>query len=91
MVFVAPGCGPCQQILPELGRWQAALADRLTVAVISQGTAAENRPAAEEHGIANLLLQEDLEVMSAYRVRATPSALVVTPDGAIGSSAVGSI
>lgn len=92
LVFMAPDCGPCQAIFPELGRWQAALADRLTVAAISQGTVAENRPAAEEHGIADLLLQEGMEVMTAYRVQATPSAVVVTPNGAIGSSAaVGSL
>lgn len=91
LVFVDPGCGPCHQLLPELGHWQAAVADSLTVAVISQGTADENRPAAKEHGIANLLLQRDSEVMSAYRVSATPAALVVTPEGAIGSWAVGSM
>ena len=90
LVFVAPGCGPCKKVLPELARWQATLADRLTVAVISQGTAAENRPLAEEHGIANMLLQENWEVTRAYRIPGTPAALVVTPDRAIGSSVVGS-
>jgi hypothetical protein len=79
-------------MLPDLGRWQAALADRLTVAVISRGTASLNQPAAEEHGLVNVLLQgEQLEVSSAYRIRATPSAVVVTQDGAIGSSVVESI
>ena len=91
LVFISPSCGPCQQMLPELGRWQAALADRLTVAVVSQGTADENRPAAEEHGIANLLLDQNFEVMPAYRVEATPSAVVVTPDGTIASPAVSSM
>ena len=89
LVFVAPGCGPCKKLLPELAQWQATLADRLTVAVISQGTAAENRPFAE-HGISNLLLQENWEVTRAYRIPGTPAALVVTPDRAIGSSVVGS-
>jgi peroxiredoxin/uncharacterized membrane protein YphA (DoxX/SURF4 family) len=89
LVFVAPGCGPCKSILAELASWQTTLADRLTVAVISQGTVAENRPFAEEHGIANLLLQENWEVTRAYRIPATPAALVVTPDQAIGSSVVG--
>ena len=90
LVFVAPGCGPCKKLLPELAQWQATLADRLTVAVISQGTAAENRPFTEDHGISNLLLQENWEVTRAYRIPGTPAALVVTPDRAIGSSVVGS-
>lgn len=89
LVFVGPGCGSCKKLLPELAQWQATLADRLTVAVISQGTAAENRPFAE-HGISNLLLQENWEVTRAYRIPGTPAALVVTPDRAIGSSVVGS-
>ena len=32
LVFVDPGCGPCQALLPELGRWQSVLSDRLTIA-----------------------------------------------------------
>ena len=75
----------------ELSRWQTALADRLTVVVISQGSVEENRPVAEEHGIATVLRQESLEVMSAYRVRGTPAALIITADGLVASSAVGSI
>ena len=80
-----------QETPSELAQWQATLADRLTVAVISQGTAAENRPFAEDHGISNLLLQKETgEVARAYRIPGTPAALVVTPDRAIGSSVVGS-
>jgi thiol-disulfide isomerase/thioredoxin len=85
IVFAEPGCGPCRRLLPYLGRWQTALADRLTVAVVSSGTVGENRAAAEEHGVADVLLQERSEVMDAYRVRSTPSALVVSPDGHLAS------
>jgi uncharacterized membrane protein YphA (DoxX/SURF4 family)/peroxiredoxin len=92
LVFISPGCGPCHEMLPDLGRWQAALADRLTVAVISRGEALLSQPAAEEHGLVNVLLQSgEQEVASAYRIRETPSAVLVTPDGAIGSSVVASI
>ena len=91
LVFFSPTCGPCQGMLSELGRWQAALTDRLTVVVISRGSAADSRPGAEEHGITDLLLQVDMEVMDAYRVRGTPSALIVNKDGTIGSSVVTSI
>jgi len=92
LVFIAPGCGPCHEMLPELGRWQAALADRLTVAVISRGEAELSQPAAEEHGLVNVLLQSgEQEVAKAYRIRESPSAVLVTPDGAIGSSVVASI
>jgi uncharacterized membrane protein YphA (DoxX/SURF4 family)/peroxiredoxin len=88
LVFVSPGCGPCVSVFREVGRWQGALSDRLTLAVISSGTAAQNLPIAREHGISGMLLQGDAEVMRAYRLRQTPSALLVTPGGAIASAPV---
>jgi thiol-disulfide isomerase/thioredoxin/uncharacterized membrane protein YphA (DoxX/SURF4 family) len=85
LMFVDPECGPCQTLLPEVGRWQATLANRLTVAVVSRGTPQENLPTMQEHGITDILLQEDSEVMSAYRLQGTPSAVVVTTEGKIAS------
>jgi uncharacterized membrane protein YphA (DoxX/SURF4 family)/thiol-disulfide isomerase/thioredoxin len=87
LIFMGPSCGACVSLLPELGRWQATLADRLTIAVISSGSAVDNFRA-REHGLTNVLLQADSELMHAYRVRGTPSAVIVTPDGRIASAAV---
>src|SRR5215216_6723221 len=42
-----------------------------------------------EHGLRNVLLQKDWEVSEAYRVGGTPSAVLVRPDGTIGSAVVG--
>ena len=87
LIFVSPDCGPCQTLFPEVERWQAALADRLTVAIVSQGTPEENRPVIEKHGISKVLLQEDSEVMTAYQLQGTPSAVVVSREGMIASNA----
>jgi len=38
-----------------------------------------------EHGLSRVLLEEDLEVSEIYRIDGTPSAVLVTPDGTIGS------
>lgn len=90
LVFVHPRCGPCRQLLPDLAEWQAALAQSVTIAVLSEGSVAANRPLSEEHGIANFLLQERTEVYLAYEVRAgTPAAAVVDPDGTIAGPTVG--
>lgn len=86
LIFATPDCGGCRQLLPEIGRWQAALGDRVTIAVVSAGTVDRNRAAFEEHGIADVMLQEEWEVMSDYRVRATPSAVIVTAQGTIASA-----
>lgn len=87
LLFMSPYCGPCQTLLPGLSRWQAVLADRLTIAVVSTGSAEENRSITAE-GIEEVLLQQEWEVMSSYRMDATPSAVVVAPDGRIASTTV---
>ena len=88
LFFTDPGCGPCTAMLPETGRWQEEHSDKLTVALISRGSTEENRTRAAEHGLTKVLLQEDWEVSEAYKVRGTPSAVVVLPDGTIGSTVV---
>lgn len=85
LAFVSPDCGPCQRVLPELGRWQTELSELLTVAVTTIGTPEQNRPSAAEHGTAAMLIQENAELISAYRIHNTPSALVVSPKGTIVS------
>jgi protein-disulfide isomerase len=45
-----------------------------------------NRAKITEHGLTNVLLQQDREVAEAYQVLGTPTAVLVQPDGTIGSS-----
>ncbi len=85
LVFTDPGCGPCAELLPEVGRWQQEYAEKLTISLVGRGSAEENRAEVSEHGVENVLLQEDWEVADAYQVEATPSAVVVSPEGTIGS------
>jgi peroxiredoxin/uncharacterized membrane protein YphA (DoxX/SURF4 family) len=83
LVFGDPGCGPCRALMPELAAWQRALADRLTLAVVSRGDLDENSTLATEHGLHDVLVQRDREVAAAYAVEATPSALLIGSDGRI--------
>ncbi len=86
LVFVSPGCGACDAMLPDLARWQTTLAERITIALLSTGTKRENRLLSERHGLGNVLVQDGNEVSDAYRLAATPSVVIVRPDGRIGSS-----
>jgi peroxiredoxin/uncharacterized membrane protein YphA (DoxX/SURF4 family) len=88
LAFVRPTCGPCTFLFPDLARWQRTLADRITIAVISSGSPRDNRPVADEHGLVNVLLERDDEIMTAYRIRATPTAVLVTSRGEVGSEPV---
>lgn len=85
LIFVDPGCGPCNVFLPTVAEWQRSVATRLSITVVSRGTAAENRAKQEAYGIQNLLFQRDAELATAYGVGIVPSAVVITPDGHIGS------
>lgn len=85
LVFVSPGCDSCVELLPRIGHWQQTLAERLTIALVSTGTVAQNLPYVEEHGLVDVLLQVHAEAIEAFRIRGTPSAVIVTSGGTIGS------
>jgi peroxiredoxin/uncharacterized membrane protein YphA (DoxX/SURF4 family) len=84
LVFVSPDCGPCTEIFPEIPRWQRSLGGRLTIVAVSSGTPEQNVSAARDSEI-EVLLEEDWEVTRAYRVLATPSTVLIDPDGRIAS------
>jgi peroxiredoxin len=86
LAFVEPSCGPCVALMPQLAVWQSTHTADLALVVISSGSVQGNREHAAEHGLAGLLLQSDHEVMTAYQIRATPSAQLVRADGTIGST-----
>ena len=89
MLFTDPGCGPCNAMLPEVGRWQEEHAHKLTLALISRGEVEENETKASEHGLRNVLLQKDWEVSEAYQVGGTPSAVLIGPEGKVASPVAG--
>jgi peroxiredoxin len=85
LLFSDPGCGPCNALLPEIGRWQRDYSGKLTLAVISRGTPDANLAKSSEHGITQVLVQKDREVSQSYQAYGTPSAVLVRPDGTIGT------
>jgi peroxiredoxin/uncharacterized membrane protein YphA (DoxX/SURF4 family) len=89
LLFTDPDCGPCNALLPEVGRWQQEHAEKLTLALISWGEVEENKTKAQEHALKNVLLQKDWEVSESYEVRGTPSAVLIAPDGKIASPVAG--
>jgi len=86
LMFTSPNCGPCGRIFPSLKRWQQTLSEQVTIALISAGSEEANEYLLQEHGLKHLLLQERVEVADAYKIRGTPSAVLVTPDGKIGTT-----
>lgn len=85
LLFTDPNCGPCNILLPDIARWQEEYAEKLTIALISRGDPEDNRTKTSEHGVGHVLLQKDWEVAEAYQVRSTPSAVLILPEGEVGS------
>jgi methylamine dehydrogenase accessory protein MauD len=91
LMFTAPGCGPCAEIFPTLRRWQQSLSGQLTVALISSGTIEANQYLVDEHGLERLLVQESIEGFDAFRVRSTPSAVLISAEGKIATTTAQSV
>jgi len=85
LFFVHPGCGPCIALLPEIAAWQRDLSQRLTVAIISELGVAENLRSLGGLRLQNVLIQEHRAISDSYQSSATPAALIIKSDGAIGS------
>ena len=84
--FVDPGCSPCKRLLPAVSRWQPALAERVTVVVVTAGTPEHQRSMSEEYGLSELLLDESEEIFRAYNLRGRPAAIAVGVDGTVASA-----
>lgn len=87
LIFSDPNCGPCSALVPDFNRWHAQYKDALTLAILSRASPEENRSKFGTGGLI-VLLQEEREVATAYLAFGTPAAVVVHPDGTIGSGLV---
>ena len=89
LLFTDPGCGPCNAMMGDVGKWQRDLAEKLTIAVITRGSLEDNRKKAKQNSLTHVLMQNNNEVGAAYQTYGTPTAVLVRPDGTIGSAAAG--
>jgi peroxiredoxin len=85
LVFMSPSCGGCVFMLPQLRRWQKTLSGRLSIAVVVAGTMEESQQLVDGHALVDVLADERGDVFKRYRVTTTPSAMLLTRDGQVGS------
>lgn len=83
LMFVSPSCRPCHYMLPDIAAWQKSLPDRLTIALIAHGNADDVRAMANQFGLDNMLTDPDATVFHTYHGSATPSMVMINPDGRI--------
>jgi thiol-disulfide isomerase/thioredoxin/uncharacterized membrane protein YphA (DoxX/SURF4 family) len=88
LLFTDPHCGPCNALMPDISSWQNEHAGELTIAVMTRGSADDNRSKIREHGISNVWLDDQLEVYDAYQGSGTPGAVLIDSAGRIASAVV---
>jgi thiol-disulfide isomerase/thioredoxin len=83
VLFWNPGCGFCQQMLPDLKEWESeAPEDAPRLVVVSAGSEEANR----EMGLASpVLLDQQFAVGRAFGASGTPSAVLVDAEGKVAS------
>ncbi|MFT4040213.1 MAG: redoxin domain-containing protein [Thermomicrobiales bacterium] len=89
LVFSDPTCGPCNGLMPDVGKWQHELADKLTTVVVTRGSVEDNRAKKKAHNLTNVVMQAENEIADAYMTYGTPTAVLVSADGKIASGAAG--
>jgi methylamine dehydrogenase accessory protein MauD len=87
LVFTQSGCGPCQRIMPELNRLQAA--GDVQVLVVNNGELEPTRTwAAEARVRFPVAVQAHYCVSRRYEVFATPYAFLIDERGVIASKGI---
>lgn len=83
LIFTHPACGPCYELLPNVAGWQRVYGDRLTIALVSSGTADVNRAMIADDGLdADLaLLQAEQELSVRFGIDQVPAAVLLHLDG----------
>jgi len=77
LIFVEPGCGGCDALMPDVAEWQEMHADRLSIAIVSRGALETNRAKAAAHHLRHFLMQLDEETSRAYQAEGTPTAVLI--------------
>ncbi len=89
VLFTDPTCGPCNALLPDVGKWQRDNIGKLNIAVITSGSPEDNKAKVSEHGISNVLIQQNRAVANEYKAIGTPSAVLIDRTGKIASPVSG--
>jgi hypothetical protein len=83
LFFVHPDCGPCAMLLPRVVAWRATHEQRLGIALLTTTSDRGTRP--PEYEVLDTIVEENRSVSKGYQVSSMPSAVLIRPDGTIGS------
>ncbi|MGE0593565.1 MAG: MauE/DoxX family redox-associated membrane protein [Vicinamibacterales bacterium] len=91
LVFSDAACSACNQLWPDIERWQRDHASALTIAVLAGGNPIVVEGKLFGFRVHNVLLRDDARLPEAYRLTMFPAAVIVGPDGRIDSTGAGGV
>lgn len=83
LIFINPHCAACEELLPDITRWEHDALFPFEITVITQGPVELNKKKFNGDDSLRVLRQAKFEVESAYGVQFNPSAVVIGPEGAV--------
>jgi peroxiredoxin len=88
LIFWSVDCPHCQKTLPELSEWLKENSDGLNVfsaaRVTNEATKVKTKEFCDLYGLSfPTLVDQDLEIAELYQVIATPTTIIIKPDGTI--------
>jgi peroxiredoxin len=88
LIFWSVDCPHCQKTLPELSEWLKENSDGLNVfsaaRVTNEATKVKTKEFCDLYGLSfPTLVDQDLEIAELYQVNATPTTIIIKPDGTI--------
>ena len=74
-------------MFPHLARWNTALSEKVTIAVVSNGGLPQEQIAGHLSPLGDVvaLVQKGQEIADSYRIVVTPTAIVIDPQGIVAS------
>jgi peroxiredoxin/uncharacterized membrane protein YphA (DoxX/SURF4 family) len=88
LIFVQNNCGPCVALMPSISRWHRIQSDQTNLIVISKSSEDAFRKRLSKLRADWILLDGEKQVAKDYRATMSPAAVLVRPDGTIGSTVV---
>jgi thiol-disulfide isomerase/thioredoxin len=82
LVFTSPRCSACHAVMPKIKEWRERYGSKLSFVLVTSGDREANKEQ-EERAAGELMLFDGAKTGGAFKVAATPGAVVVGIDGKI--------
>lgn len=85
LVFLNFVCAACDEVVPDIEKWQRQFASGVVILAIMSGTTEEAAKKLGRIDPALVLIEQGRDTQRAFRTPSIPSSVLIRPDGTIGS------